>query len=132
MSSPPSPPIDPVSVATTIAAAIIGTDLAALIGPYAVIIVASAIGASWSLAGRPPMSSRQALRFVIHVVALACAVSVGIEAAISRWLTPVPGHWLLAPIAIAVGAIGDRWPAIGAWLLDRAGKAIDRRIGGAS
>jgi hypothetical protein len=131
MSTPTPPPIDPVSVATGLAAAALGADMASLIGPYAVIIAASAIGASWSLAGRPPAPTGAAVLFFVRVILLACMLSVGIEQAVHRWVWPITEHWLLAPIAISVGAIGDRWPLVGGWLLERMARIVDRRIGGA-
>lgn len=37
-------------------------------------------------------------------------------------------NWLLAPIGLLVGGVGDDWPKVGKWIINRLGRLIDRRI----
>lgn len=130
MNSPPPHQIDPVSVATAAAALAFGPDLAAVVGPYAVIVLSSATGASWALSRRDPSSLVSALLFVVRLIATAIVASVSIEAAVSHWLVPLESHWMLAPIALLVGCVGDDWPAVGRWGASRIAGIVDRMTGG--
>lgn len=123
-------PIDPVSVVTAVAAVLLGPDVAALAGPYAAIAIASATGAAWALGRRAPTSPAGAALFMARLVLTALLISVSVEAGVNRWLGQTSGHWLLTPIALLVGGIGDDWPIVARWLLSRAARMVERRTDG--
>lgn len=53
--------LDPVSVAIALASILFGPPLAAIIGPYAVILISATVGAAWALGRRDPCSLWAAL-----------------------------------------------------------------------
>ena len=122
--------LDPVSVAIALASVIFGPALAAVIGPYAVIIVSATVGAAWALGRREPGARLGAAWYFLRLNATAVLVTVSLANLAGQWAGLQNTTWLLAPIALLVGGVGDDWPRIGRWLLERAGRLIERRAGG--
>ena len=122
--------LDPVSVAIALASVIFGPALAAVIGPYAVIIVSATVGAAWALGRREPGARLGAAWYFLRLNATAVLVTAGMATLAGRWMGIAETNWMLAPIALLVGGVGDDWPRIGRWLLERAGRLIERRAGG--
>ena len=122
--------LDPVSVAIALASVIFGPALAAVIGPYAVIIVSATVGAAWALGRREPGARLGAAWYFLRLNATAVLVTVSLAKLAGQWVGQQNTTWLLAPIALLVGGVGDDWPRIGRWLLERAGRLIERRAGG--
>lgn len=119
--------LDPVAVAVALASVLFGPTLAAIVGPYAVICIASTVGAAWALGRRPQATRRNAVLYFVRLNATAALVTVGLAGAIARGLGLGDGAWLLAPVALLVGGVGDDWPAVGRWVLARAARLIERR-----
>jgi hypothetical protein len=111
--------IDPTSAAIAIATIVFGPEAAEYVGPYSVIILASITGSGWALSRRGRTGHLRALLFVARLVATALALSLAIESSVDRWLISLDSHWLLAPIALVVGGIGDDWPGIVRWCVQR-------------
>lgn len=127
-----APQLDPVSVATLLLASALGPQLATVVGPYAVIIIASITGAAWSLGRRPPGSRVGAAVYFARLCLTAVLLSVAIESAVQKaWPSVTDSHYLLAPIALLVGGIGDDWPGVGRWFLGVVARIFERRTGGA-
>ena len=122
--------LDPVSVAIALASVIFGPALATVIGPYAVIIVSATVGAAWALGRREPGARLGAAWYFLRLNATAVLVTVSLANLAGQWAGQQNTTWLLAPIALLVGGVGDDWPRIGRWLLERAGRLIERRAGG--
>ena len=122
--------LDPVSVAIALASVIFGPALATVIGPYAVIIVSATVGAAWALGRREPGARLGAAWYFLRLNATAVLVTVSLANLAGQWVGQQNTTWLLAPIALLVGGVGDDWPRIGRWLLERAGRLIERRAGG--
>lgn len=122
--------IDPVSVAIALAGVIFGPALAGVIGPYAVIIISATVGAAWALGRRDPAARLSAAWYFLRLNATAVVVTVGLAQLVGRWLGGEDQSWLLAPIALIVGGVGDDWPRVGRWLLEHAGRILERRTGG--
>lgn len=103
----------------------------ALIGPaageYAVIVLSALAGSLWALSRLETASRLTGAALVARLVLTAVALTGGV----AYWLQDAyhwPVHQLLAPVAFAIGAFGDRWPA----LLDRLWqRLIDALPGGA-
>lgn len=57
--------LDPVNMAIALASVIFGPALAGVIGPYAVILIASTVGAAWSL-GRRDQSARLGAAYLTY------------------------------------------------------------------
>jgi len=94
-------------------------------GEYAVIVLASLAGALWALSRVPAVSRVGAALLIARLVLTA----VVLTSAAAWWLEQryaVPLQQLLAPVAFAIGAFGDRWPALLGELWDR----IIQRVAG--
>lgn len=121
--------LDPVNVAVAIAALIFGPTLAGIVGPYAVIFLGSTVGAAWSLGRRKPGPRTGAAWYFLRLNATAALVTVSLANIAAQWVGTEESHWLLAPIALAVGLVGDDWPRTFRWLCRRLGRLIERRTG---
>lgn len=124
-------PIDPVSVAILIAGILVSPQLAEVIGPYAIIAIAASTGAAWSLGRHESTTRLAAAGYMVKINLTALLLTVGIAEFVG-WMWPsFQGHkWILAPIALMVGAIGNDWPNVGRWLSSRLATIVDRRVGG--
>ena len=109
---------------------IFGPALASVVGPYAVIVIASTVGAAWALGRRASDAKLGAVLYFLRLNATAMLVTVSIASAAARWLGIVDRQWMLAPVALTVGCIGDDWPTVGRWIARRAGQLLERKTGG--
>lgn len=122
--------IDPITASTAFASVLFGPDLAHIIGPYAVILLASTTGAGWALGRHPPMATRMnALAFFLRLNVMALLLTVPFAHGATRVFDLADASWLLAPIALMIGAIGNDWPKVGQWVFSRIGRLLERRTG---
>ena len=127
----PPQTLDPVSVAVALIAVGLSPQIAALIGPYAVIILAATTGAAWSLGKRDPATRSSAVWYFLKLNATAVLLVVGLATLVTQMWPAFTGvHWMLAPISLLVGGVGDDWPDVGRWVVGRLGRLIDNRTGG--
>ena len=122
--------LDPVSVSIALASVLFGPALAGVIGPYAVIIISATVGAAWALGRRDPAARLSAAWYFLRLNATAAVVTVSLAKLAGLWLGLEDHSWLLAPVALVVGGVGDDWPALGKWLVAMAGRVFERRAGG--
>lgn len=123
--------LDPVSAAVTIAALAVSPQVAALIGPYAVILLAATTGAAWSLGRAEQMTRRGAVWYFLKLNATAALLVVGLATLVTKAWPAFDGvDWMLAPISLLVGGVGDDWPAVGRWVIGRFGRLVERNTGG--
>ena len=115
--------LDPTHVAVTIASAVLAPALADVVGPYVIIFIASTIGASWALGRQAAMSRLKALFFFLRINFTAAIVTSSIASALAKQLgyasNTGDGLWLIAPIALVIGGVGDDWPALIHWVVKR-------------
>lgn len=103
------PIADIVGLCVVLAAMIFSQDVAAVVGPYLVIFVAAAIGASFRL-GRSDKTSRTvAFISFSRSVGIAVMLTVGAAAIVSSVRPDLHERLLLAPIAIVLAWLD--WPA---------------------
>ena len=121
--------LDPVNVAIALCSVLFGPALAAVLGPYAVIIIASTVGAAWSLGRRDPGARLGAAWYFLRLNTTAVLITVGLANLAGQWLGHDDPTWMLAPIALVVGGVGDDWPRMGKWMIERAGRILERRAG---
>ena len=122
--------LDPVSVAIALAGVLFGPALAAVVGPYAVIIISATVGAAWALGRRDPDLTLGAAWYFLRLNATAVVVTVSLARLAGMWIGVEDLSWLLAPVALVVGGVGDDWPRLGRWMLVRAGRIFEHRVGG--
>jgi len=121
--------LDPVSLFIALAGTVFGPTLAQVIGPYAVIILAATTGASWALGRRESDVRLSAAWYFLRINATAVLLTVSAATLAGQWLRLQDHTWLLAPIGLLVGGIGDDWPRMVRWLLLRLGRLLERRAG---
>jgi hypothetical protein len=122
--------LDPVSVAIALASVIFGPAMAAIVGPYAVIIIAATVGAAWALGRREQGSRLGAVWYFMLMNGTAVMVTVSLAKLAGRYLGDTDPYWLLAPIALVVGGVGEDWPKVGRWAFSRVARVFERRLSG--
>ncbi len=115
-----------VSVVTMITSIIFTPELAAVIGPYAVILIAASTGAAFGLGRRGPSTRMDALRFYIRMNFLAALLTILICNLLETYVFRTEVKWALIPVALAIGWIGDDWPRVFAWVMDAGKRAALR------
>ncbi|PIG09931.1 hypothetical protein [Comamonas sp. 26] len=122
--------LEPTNVAIALASVLFGPALAGVIGPYAVILIASTVGAAWALGRRDPSARLGAAGYFLRLNATALLITAGLSTLAGGWLGFEETNWMLAPIALLVGGIGDDWPRLARWVFERLGRILERRAGG--
>ena len=122
--------LEPTNAAIAVASVLFGPVLAGYIGPYAVILIASTVGAAWALGRRDQGARLGAAWYFLRLNATAVLLTVGLATLTGKWLGIEETSWMLAPIALIVGGVGDDWPRLGRWLFERAGRVLERKAGG--
>ena len=112
--------LDPASVMITLLAAMLSPAVGEVLVPYAVIFLASSTGAGWSLGRREASSKGSGFWFFVRVNMTAGLLTYGVAEGINHFYKLQSTVWLFAPIAFAIGLVGDDWPAVRRWLLRRA------------
>lgn len=128
--------LNPVDAAIALLLLVVSPEAARVVGPYAVIILAAVTGAAWSLGRREPKpwiidhnGRTSSLIFLFKIILTAVLVTVGLAfMAKEAFKLSADVNWLLAPIGLLVGGVGDDWPKVGKWIINRLGRLIDRRI----
>lgn len=98
--------LDIITVAIAVASWVLGAEVAAIVGPYSVILLSAVGGAAWS-AGRKAQPTRLgALLHIAGSVGLALIATVPLAELIARW-TDLQARWTLAPAAVLIAARPD-------------------------
>ena len=121
--------LDPTAALTVLTAAVFGAELSQIIGPYAVIILAATTGAGWGLGRCPPMTRAQGACYFLKLNLTALLVTVPIAAGAQALLSLEEANWLLGPVGLLIGAVGNSWPQVGQWLVLWLGRLLEKRTG---
>lgn len=128
MTQPPTI-VDAIGVAVIISAAMFSPEVAAVVGPYLVIIALSAIGASFALIRRDVGTRVGAAFYFLRVCGLATLVTVGLSSGLAMLHPSLTERMLIAPVALGLGLIGDDYPAVGRKIGGWISSFIDTLIG---
>ncbi|WP_399696624.1 hypothetical protein [Xenophilus sp.] len=132
--TPQQPPsiTDVVGLGIFLASLFYSPEVAAIVGPYLVIILASVVGASFALKRRSKTTRLSALWYLLRVAGLAVIGTVSLAAIFSSYYDGLTERILIAPVALAIGAIGDDFPSVARWFLAKflAGVDLFRSKGG--
>lgn len=109
--------LDPTTVLIAIFSTIMAPQIAEIVGPYTIIVIASTTGAAWSLGDKPTLTKLQSLRFFIKINMVAILITVFISYLIGNYINMADRQWLLAPVALLIGLLGNEWGKINGWLL---------------
>lgn len=127
----PPKTLSPIDLAIALAGLIFSPELARIVGPYAVIVVAAVTGSAWALSRADKTSTWEALWFLTRMILTATLLTVSLAMLLRKlspaWVGLESDEWLLAPIALLVGAVGNDWRHIGRWVVGRIGRMVDRR-----
>lgn len=103
MTTPASPSLDIVTVAIAVSSWVVGDQVAAIVGPYSVILLSALGGAAWSASTRPRSTRWQTIVHIILSVGLAVIATVPLAELLSRWWD-LHARWTLAPAAVLIAA----------------------------
>ena len=121
------PIADFVALCTFIAALIFSTEVAAVVGPYMVIVIAATLGASFKVARREKSTRTSAVLFFLRVVGMAVVFTSGLAAGLNVYRPDLSPRVTVAPIALLIGFVDWPW-ALGkvvGWVFT----ALDRVVG---
>lgn len=122
--------IDPVAVVIALATMVLGPHVAAYVGPYIVIAGAGLTGAAFALGRRDPHARLGPFLFMLVMVGLSMLLTVATtEVAVKLWPS-LESRWMLAPVALMIGYVGDDWPEVLKWVVRRAARLIEKRTEG--
>lgn len=127
MNQPPSV-VDAIGLAVLISAAMFSPDVAAVVGPYLVIIASSAIGASFALIRRDVGTRVGAAFYFLRVCGLATLITVVLSSGVALLHPSLTERMLIAPVALGLGLIGDDYPIVGRKIGGWIGSFIDALI----
>lgn len=123
-----SPVTDIVTLAIFIAALIFSGDVATVVGPYMLIVAAAAVGASFTLARHQRVTRLRAVWFFARVCGLAVLLTAALSSMVATYLPALSDRTLLAPVAFALGLVGDDVPAVARWAVRKLNALIDVMI----
>lgn len=106
--------LDVVGAAVFVLAYVFSREVASVVGPYIVIIAASAIGSSFALVRREKTTRLAAFAYFARVAGLAIILTVLAATWISSYNQSLTIRALIAPVAFIIGFVGDDLPAT-AW-----------------
>lgn len=129
MQSPDNQSLHLVHAATAFFAWLFGPTLAMYAGPYIVIMIAAAIGTSWSMRRRPVTGRSKAINYFLLVIGTALIVTVPLAEFTAEQFKYEDARLLLAPVALVVGGIGGDLPALAKWLGMRLMKVWENKFG---
>lgn len=109
---PPQPSLDIVYLLVFLLGMVFGPSTAAVLGPYAVILLAATAGASFALYRAPVMSRAQGAWFFSWLVLVAIIFSGTASLLLERWVGENTAHYSVPFVAFSIGAMGDEWPAL--------------------
>lgn len=107
--------LDPVSAIIMVLTAFLSPALAHVMGTYSVILVAAAFGAGWALMRREKGPLPGAIGFVVLVTGTSTLVTAGATELLNSYLKLGSTNFLLAPVALLIGGIGQDWPRVLPW-----------------
>lgn len=121
--TPPTPPLDPVTVSIALFAAWLGLGpaLAQVIGTYFVIILSAGAGAGWALMRREQKGTLAAVAFVTLLIVTSTLTTVAIALIINSFLKfgETAQNFLLPPVALLISGVGQDWAKVVPWLADK-------------
>lgn len=89
-----------------------------MVAPYMVILVGSAVGASFALARKDKTTRFGGIWYFLRVSGLAILVTVGIAAYVASYHESLTTRLTIAPVAFMIGFIGDDLPDLARKVLD--------------
>lgn len=124
MAAPTPPPLDPVSLLAAGFAGVLAPQIGHQAAAYVVIVASSLMGALWALSRREPGVGSPGWLYVVMVTGSTSLVAAGASEALAEWMD-LSVVWLVAPVSLAIAAVGHDWATAHRWGPDLAGKLLD-------
>lgn len=121
--------VDPVIGVAQVLAVFVGSATAAIIAPHLVVVIAGGAGGVLGLMSWRACSAWEGLRYVVGMGGLAWLFA-GSAAEAATIYTHIEDKRLIAPVALTIGWIGHRWPAVGAWVGRMTRSAVETAMKG--
>lgn len=103
------PSLDPIEVARLLAGIFLSQNLAAVIGPYAVIILAAMGGAAFGLANAAPTGRYGSFFFFTWATVLSVLFTVPLATWVATYNDRWDAQWFFIPLAALLSYTADRW-----------------------
>lgn len=110
---------EPTSTSSLSLAALAIALLGPAAGPFALIIFAALAGALWPLSAATTMTRKAGAGLLIRCTLMAVVLTGGLAMLLGHY-HDLPEHEMLAPLAFAIGALGNGWRPV----LESVGKII--------
>ena len=110
------PNLDPVAVASFIAGSLVNPKLAAILGPYSIIFLASVLGAAARLGNRAPSKDGERMMnpflFFFLAILVSLIATVPVANLLSSTNDKIEAQWLFAPASGMLAFLADRIPEL--------------------
>lgn len=106
------PSLDPVEVARLLVGLFLSHQVAAVVGPYAVIILAAMGGAAFKIANRAPATWFRTTVFFFAATVIGTLAAVPFALFVSSWNEKLEAQWLFVPAAAWLAYVTDRMPEV--------------------
>lgn len=117
-----------VVVITTLASTVFNPAVAAVVGPYVVIIVCAMGGAAVALMQAEKRGRFKAFVFFFGATLMAMFLTVPAALLVTAFYKDLQDHWLFAPLAFGLGYLGDKWGSVLPWLGSKLNALVDLYI----
>lgn len=117
--------VDVVGLGIFVAGSVYQPEVAAVVGPYVVILLGSVIGASFAVARRDRTTRTGAILYFSRVVGLAVLLAVGAATAANRYFPMVPVHIFVPWVSLLIGFFGDDFPDFARRFMRVVGAGVD-------
>lgn len=121
-------PVDPEVGIAQVLSLFIGSAMAASLAPHLVVVIAGLSGGVIGLMSWRKCSIAMGALYVGGMGFVAWFFTGSLAELLSLALPAVSDRRFLAPLALSIGAIGHRWPAVGRWALGLARTLIESAI----
>lgn len=85
--------------------------------PYLTIIFAATTGASWSVKRKENLTKVGAVLYIIRLVCTALVLTIAATKVTVHYLPDLQEDWVIAPIALLIGVVGDDWVKAYDWMV---------------
>lgn len=107
------PNLDPINVVQYLASLAIDPNIAAIVGPYSVIILASIGGVAASLANDKTLTKRsQAFWFLLRGIFASLLLTVPVATFVATYSEAWQAQWFFIPAAIVLSYASGKWKQI--------------------
>lgn len=123
-------PIDLVGLLIALLAFVFGKEMAAIVGPYAAIVILASAGAALSLSGHEEhFEPWRAAWYVAVRILIAVTLTVALAELVQHFVPALLPRFTLIPLAFAIGWIRD-YDAVRRWCGDTIARVIGRKVDG--